>query len=147
MTTKTLVLLLAVSITTAAMAQEGGRGNWGGGQRRTIEERVAQVHKVFDSAYHFDVAKQTKIDSVFAEFHRAQDKLRDEARANFTPGQRPDEATMQAMREKGEELRINRDEKLQGILNEEEYTKWKKEIEPAVQPRRGQGMGGDRQRQ
>lgn len=144
---KTLVLLVAIALTTTAIAQEGGRGNWGGGQRRTVEERVAQVHKVFDSVYHFDAAKQAKVDTAFAEFHRAQDKLRDEARANYTQGQRPDEATMQAMREKAEELRIARDEKLQGILNEAEYTKWKKEIEPAMTPRRGPGMGGERQRQ
>ena len=47
--------------------------------------------KNLTASYKFDVAKQTKIDSVFATYYRQQDKIREELRSG---GERPDFETM-----------------------------------------------------
>jgi periplasmic protein CpxP/Spy len=144
MTKKLVTFVLLVACTVGAIAQDGergGRGFGGGGQRRTIAERVAIVHQKFDSVFHFANEKQAKVDSAFAQQYRAQDALFAEMRANFTPGQQPDPSAREKMQEKNKELNIARDEKLQEILNEEEYKKWKNDVEPAMRPQRGQGGG------
>jgi periplasmic protein CpxP/Spy len=141
MNKKLIVFIVSVIFTVSAIAQDGG-GRGFGGQRRTVEERVKMVHTKFDSTFHFEADKQAKVDSAFAEQYRAQDKLFAEMRANFTPGQAPDPAVREQMQEKMKELGIARDEKLQGILTETEYKKWKDELEPAMRPQRGQGGQG-----
>lgn len=120
-----MVLLLAGSITV--MAQGGGF------QRRTVAERVERTHHVLDSALKLDAAKLTQTDSVFAKYYRATDKLRDEMRE---AGQ-----GFQGMREKMQPLMDERDKELKAILNDDQYKKWKDEIEPAMRPR----GGGNRQ--
>jgi hypothetical protein len=121
-----MVLLLAGSITV--MAQ-------GGGNRRTVEERVQRVHHVLDSALKLDAAKLTQADSVFAKYYRAQDKVRDEMRAG---GGQPD---FQVMREKMQPFADERDKELKAILSDDQYKKWKDEIEQSMRPR---GGGGNR---
>ena len=119
------LLLLAGSVTV--MAQGGG------GQRRTVAERVQRVHEKIDSAFHLDAAKQAQCDSAFANFYRAQDKLREEAMAG---GGQPD---FQAMREKSQPLMDARDKELKGILGDDKFKIYKEGIEPTM---RGRGPGG-----
>lgn len=118
-----MMLLLAGSITV--MAQGGGF------PRRTVEERVQRTHHILDSAFKLDAAKLAQTDSAFAKYYRAQDKLRDEMRAG---GGQPD---FQQMREKMQPLMDERDKELKGILSDDQYRKWKEEIEPAMRPRGG----------
>ncbi len=147
MNKKLLVFTVSLVLAIASIAQDGNRGagRGMGGQRKTIEERVAAVHAKFDSTFKYAAEKQAKVDSAFAEQYRAQDALFAEMRAGFTPGQQPDPAAMQAAREKmtekNKELAIARDEKLQEIMGETDYKKWKTELEPAMRPQRGQGGG------
>ena len=68
--------------------------------------------------------------------YRQQDKLREEMRSG---GERPD---FQAMREKMQPALDTRDKELKALLTDEQFKKWKEEIEPALIPRRG---GGNRQ--
>jgi periplasmic protein CpxP/Spy len=119
-----ILLLLAGSITV--MAQ-------GGGPRRTVEERVQRVHHVIDSAFKLEASKLTQTDAVFTKYYKAQDKLREEMMAG---GAQPDR---QAMREKMQPLMDERDKELKAIFTEEQYKKWKEEIEPAMRPRGGGG--------
>lgn len=119
------LLLLAGSVTV--MAQGGG------GQRRTVAERVQRVHEKIDSAFHMDAAKQAQCDSAFANFYRAQDKLREEAMAG---GGQPD---FQAMREKSQPLMEARDKELKAILGDDKFKVYKEGIEPTM---RGRGFGG-----
>jgi periplasmic protein CpxP/Spy len=127
------LLLLLVQL---AGAQPGGRG-----MRRTVEERVKMIHDKLDSAFNKEVpaAKMTEVDSAFAAFYRAQDKMREEL---MSAGGPPDEATREAMRAKMQELNAERDGKLQKILTEAQYNKWKNEIEPSLRPRGGMRGGG-----
>ena len=83
-----------------------------GGSRRTVEERVQAVHAKMDSAFKLDTEKQAKADD------------------------------FQAMREKMQPALDTRDKELKALLTDEQFKKWKEEIEPALIPRRG---GGNRQ--
>lgn len=122
-----LALLFAGTITASAQ---------GGGFRRTVEERVKSVHEKLDSAFKLDADKQAKVDTVFASYYRQQDKIREEMRSG---GERPD---LQAMREKMQPAVEARDKELKTLLSEDQYKKWKEEIEPSMMQRRG---GGNRQ--
>ncbi|MGZ8515997.1 MAG: hypothetical protein ACXWWD_01540 [Chitinophagaceae bacterium] len=104
-----------------------------GSLRRTVEERVQAVHAKMDSAFKLDTEKQAKADSVFANYYKQQDKIREEMRSG---GERPD---FQAMREKMQPALDARDKELKTLLTDEQFKKWKEEIEPALMPRRGGG--------
>lgn len=110
----------------------------GGNMRRTVEERVKNIHEKLDSVFKFDDAKQTRIDSVFTTYFRQQDKVREELRSG---GERPD---FETMRNKMQPAIEARDKELKSILSEQEYKKWKEDLEPALMQRRG-GGGGNRQ--
>lgn len=110
----------------------------GGGSRRTVEERVQMAHAKMDSAFKLETEKQVKADSAFANYYRQQDKLREELRSG---GERPD---FQVMREKMQPLTEARDKELKTLLTDEQFKKWKEEIEPAMMQRRSDG-GGNRQ--
>jgi hypothetical protein len=110
----------------------------GGFQRRTVEERVQIIQQKLDSAFKLDKAKLAEADSVFANFYRSTDKMRDEM---MSAGGQPD---FQAMREKMQPLIDERDKKLQGILTQDQFKTWKEQIEPSLRPRRQGGGGGRR---
>ncbi len=124
--------LLAVVLMSAALFAQAQPG----GQRRTVEERVKMVHEKIDSAFKLDADKLAKVDAAFTKYYKDQDKLREEM---MSGGERPD---FQAMREKMQPLTDARDKELKTILTDEQFKKWKEEIEPAMMPRRG---GGNRQ--
>jgi periplasmic protein CpxP/Spy len=128
------VLMLAVLLVGVIAVRAQG-GNF---PQRTIEERVKAVHEKLDSAFKFDVAKQTKIDTVFAGYYRQQDKIREELMSGG--GERPDREMMRAKMQPAIDAR---DKELKALLTEEEYKKWKDEIEPSM--RRPGGGGGNRQ--
>ena len=109
----------------------------GVGSRRTVEERVQMAHAKMDSAFKLDTEKQVKVDSAFANYYRQQDKLREELRSG---GERPD---FQMMREKMQPLMEARDKELKTLLTDEQFKKWKEEIEPGMMQRRRDG--GNRQ--
>jgi len=127
-----ITLMISSLILLAAVAKAQG-----GFQRRTVEERVEMAHQKFDSAYKLDKAKLTNTDSVFANYYREQDKIREDL---ISAGGQPD---FQAMREKMQPLMEERDKKLEGILTADQYRTWKDAIEPSLRPRR-QNNGGNR---
>lgn len=114
---------------TMVVNAQGGGGNF---PRRTVEERVQTVHQKIDSAFKLDAAKLTQADSVFANYYRSTDKLRDELMAGG--GDRS------AMREKMQPLIDARDKELKALLGDDNFKKWKDEIEPSM--RRPGGGGG-----
>jgi hypothetical protein len=94
------------------------------------------VQQKFDSAFKLDKEKLADADSVFANYYRAQEKVREDM---MSGGGQPD---FQVMREKMQPLMENRDKKLQGILTADQYKTWKDAIEPSLRPRR-QNNGGN----
>lgn len=125
-----LLTLIFLSAGMWAMAQGGP-----GGPRRSVEDRVKAVHEKFE-ALKLEKDKLTKVDEIFTKFYKDQDKLREEM---MSGGERPD---FQAMREKMQPLADARDKELKAILTDDQYKKWKDEIEPSMMPRRGNGGGG-----
>ena len=110
--------------TVAVNAQGGGGGNF---TRRTVEERVQTIHQKVDSAFKLDAAKLTQVDSIFANYYRSTDKMREELMASGTD--------RSAMREKMQPLADARDEKLKPLLGDDNFKTWKEVIEPSL--RRG----------
>lgn len=102
----------------------------GGFQRRTVEERVQMVQQKFDSTFKLDKTKLADVDSVFANYYRGAEKIREDM---MSGGGQPD---FQAMREKMQPLMEERDKKLQGILTADQYKTWKDSLEPSMRPRR-----------
>lgn len=132
---KKAILLIAIVLTGVLAVQAQGGG--GGFQRRTPEERLKMTkEKLVDLKLNQD--QTTKSDSVFMESFRAQEKIFEEMRA---AGGQPDR---EAMREKFQKLNGDRDEKLKKIFTEDQFKKWKDEIEPSLRPqRRNNGGGGN----
>jgi hypothetical protein len=128
---KTKITLMISSFILFAIAVKAQ----GGFQRRTVEERVQTVQQKFDSAFKLDKTKKADVDSVFANYYRAQDKLREELTSGG--GQRD----FQAMREKMQPLMDDRDKKLQEIITADQYKTWKEAIEPSLRVRRQNGGG------
>ena len=111
------------------MAQAQG----GGFPHRTVEERTkAAMDKIAD--FKLDKEKADQTDSVFTQFYRAADIKRQEMMAGGSPDRDKMRAEMQKM---GAE----RDEKLKKIFTEEQFKKWKDEIEPSLRPQRPGGNG------
>ncbi|HET6996281.1 MAG TPA: hypothetical protein VFI06_14910 [Chitinophagaceae bacterium] len=123
-------LLVAFALLAGAIAAnaQGGGGNF---PRRTVEERVQTIHEKMDSAFKLDKAKLTQVDSVFANYYRGTDKVREELMASGG-----DRSTMrQQMQEKTQPLMDARDKELQAVLGNDNFKIWKDAIEPTL--RRG----------
>jgi protein CpxP len=117
-----IALLFAVKISTNAQQ---------GMQRRTVEERIKSTMDKLTTPLNLDTAVQAKTTAVFTDFYTAQDKMREDARAS---GNRPDRSAM-------EKMMNDRDEKLKAIFTNDQYKKFKDEVEPTLRPQRQQGSG------
>ena len=122
-----LVLLILCGGIVTAQAQGGGF------QRRTVEERAkAAMDKIAD--FKLDKEKADQTDSVFTQFYRAADARRQEMMSGGSPDR-------DKMREEMQKMGAERDEKLKKIFTEEQFKKWKDEIEPSLRPQRPGGNG------
>lgn len=120
------VVALFASITFAVAQAPGGSG---GGQRITVEERIKALNdKLADLK--LDDDKLAKTDSVFTAYYADMQKQRDDMRAAGAPPDRD------AMRDKMLKMNIDRDEKLKIIFTDDQFKKWKSDIEPALRPQR-----------
>ena len=127
---KILIAGIAALLSTTGLMAQGG-----GFQRKTVEERVKEVkEKLAD--FKLDAEKSAKTDSAFTVFYKESQKMMEEAMAS---GGQVDREAMRANRQK---LSDERDAKLKLIFTEEQFKKWKDEIEPSMRPQRGQRGGG-----
>ena len=128
---KTFLFIAIALVSVLTTRAQGG----GGGQQRTPEERVKQtMERLADLKLDKDQTEKTT--AVFKEFYETRQKTMEELRAG---GGAPDR---EAMRAKMQKMNDERDEKLKKIFNEDQYKKWKDEIEPSMRPQR-QGGGGN----
>jgi len=119
-----LVMLLFAGVLTI-QAQGGGGGGF---QMPTVEERMKVTMEKL-AELKLDKDQTTKADSIFANYYRAQNKMIEDMRA---AGGQPDREKMRADREK---MTGERDEKLKKVFTEDQFKKFKDEIEPTL--RRG----------
>lgn len=122
---KKKIALLAVSffVCIACVMAQGQ-----GGTRLTPEERLKAINEKL-TPLNLDKDKLAKTDSVFATYYRAVQKERDEMMASGNMDR-------DAMREKMQKYNKERDDQLKLIFTEEQYKKWKDDIEPTLRPQR-----------
>ncbi|MGN6510557.1 MAG: hypothetical protein ACTHLD_13935 [Chitinophaga sp.] len=120
-----LAFMLAVNV--AAFAQQGG----GNGQRRTPEERAKMTVERLTKQLQLNNDQAVKLGTVYTEFYKDMQKKREEAQAG---GNRMDREAFQKM---GNE----RDEKVKTVLTEEQFKKYKEQME-AMRQRGSRGGGG-----
>lgn len=123
----TTFIAFLFAMTISANAQQGM-----GMQRRTVEERVKSVMDKLTTPLSLDTAEQSKTVAVFTDFYTAQDKMRADARAS---GNRPDRSEFVKMMN-------DRDDKLKTIFTDDQYKKFKDEVEPTLRPQRGGMQSG-----
>lgn len=116
-----LLFICLIAGSFAAQAQQGNRG----GQRRTVEERVKATLDKLTPALKLDNAQVTQTESAYTTYYKDMEKLRE----GMQPGTRPD---MTAFRK----LNTEREEKLKKIFTEEQFKKFKDEVEPSMRPQR-----------
>jgi protein CpxP len=116
-----MLVALLFGATVSTQAQQGM-------QRRTVEERVKSAMDKISDPLKLDKEQLDKTTAVFTDYYISQDKMREDARAS---GSRPDRSVM--------EKRMNdRDDKLKSIFNEDQFKKFKSDIEPTLRPQRTQ---------
>jgi periplasmic protein CpxP/Spy len=123
---KQAIIVLAALLMGFTTAHAQGDG----GPRKTIPERVKEVMDKL-AVFNLDKPKTTQTEEVFTVFYTDMQKMMEDLRGG---GGRPDR---EVVREKRQKLIDDRDTKLKGIFTEEQFTKWKNEIEPSM--RRGRG--------
>ncbi len=99
-----------------------------GGNRLTPEERVKAVNEKL-APLNLDKEKLAKTDSVFTNYYKTLQKEREEMMAS---GNMDRDAMRQKMQKYGKE----RDDQLKQIFTEDQYKKWKDDIEPTMRPQR-----------
>jgi periplasmic protein CpxP/Spy len=125
-----LIAAFALLIFFAANAQQGG------GMRMSVPERVKMVmDKLTD--FKLDNDKTALTDSTFTNYYRGLQKMMEDMRA---AGGQPDRDKMMDGRKK---LADERDDKLKKIFTDDQYKKWKNDIEPTTRPQRPAGGGGN----
>ena len=122
---KKKIALLAVSffVCIACVMAQGQ-----GGTRLTPEERLKAINEKL-TPLNLDKDKLAKTDSVFATYYRAVQKERDEMMASGNMDR-------DAMREKMQKYNKERDDQLKLIFTEDQYKKWKDDIEPTLRAQR-----------
>ncbi|MGB8190514.1 MAG: hypothetical protein WCF67_01285 [Chitinophagaceae bacterium] len=98
-----------------------------GPQRRTVEERVKMTMEKVTPALALDKTQESRTDSVFSDYYKGMDKIRE----SMQPGTPPDRAVF-------EKAVTERDERLKAILTPEQFKKFKDEVEPSLRPQRRQ---------
>jgi len=121
MKTKISMLIAFILIATTGIYAQGM-------QRRTVPERVKMTMDKITPALNLDATQQASTDSVFTNFYTTQMKMFQDARDS---GERPD-------RSQFEKLRDDRDAKLKAIFTDDQYTKFKNEVEATLRPQRQQ---------
>lgn len=116
-----MLVALLFAITIGANAQ--------GMQRRTVEERVKSAMDKISDSLQLSQDQQSKTSAVFTDYYTAQDKMREDARAR---GNRPDRSVF-------EKMMNDRDEKLKAIFTDDQYKKFKDQLEATLRPQRMQG--------
>ncbi len=108
----------------------------GGFPRRTVEERVKAVDEKI-AAFNLEKSKKDQVDTIFSQYYRTADAKRQEMMSGGSPDR-------DKMRTEMQKLSGDRDDKLKNIFTDDQFKKWKDEIEPSLRPQRqGGGNGGN----
>lgn len=113
-----LTLLFSAAFAVTGFSQE----------RRAGEDRVKAIMEKITPALNLSAAQASATDSVYRDYYKGFEKLREQRQA----GTRPDRSIM-------EKMNSERDDKLKKIFTAEQYKKFKDEVEASLRPQRGGG--------
>jgi len=124
---KQIVLLAIVFLVNTTLTMAQGQG--GGRPIMSVAERVRAVNeKLVD--FKLDGDKSAKVDSVFSTYYTTMQKQRqDMLQGGGTPHR-------DAMRTQMMKLSSDRDDQLKQLFTDNQFKKWKDDIEPAMRPQR-----------
>jgi periplasmic protein CpxP/Spy len=125
------VLIAAILFIAGVVANAQG----GGFPRRTVEERVKAVDEKI-AAFNLEKSKKDQVDTLFSQYYRTADAKRDEMMSGGSPDR-------DKMRTEMQKLSGDRDDKLKKIFTDDQFKKWKDEIEPSLRPQRPGGNGSN----
>ncbi|RAJ08929.1 hypothetical protein LX64_01584 [Chitinophaga skermanii] len=120
---KIIVLLFACVLASAASYAQQGPG----GQSRTPEERAKMTVEWMTKELSLNADQATKVTGIQTDYFKAMEKMRSEGR--------PD-------REAFKKMNDERDEKLKGVLTEDQFKKYTEKQEEMRKNRGGRGPGG-----
>jgi len=120
---KQILFVLIMLFAGTAVVNAQGQGP----QRRTVEERVKMTMEKVTPALALDKTQESRTDSVFTDYYKAMDKIRE----SMQPGTPPDRSVF-------EKAMADRDEKLKAVFTADQFKKWKDEVEPSLRPQRRQ---------
>jgi len=124
---KHFIFILVLLIGGASIANAQGR------QMRSPEEATKRVVDTLTTVFKLDKSHADQVDSVFLNYYKDAVKMREAAQAS---GSFDRDAFMK--------LTSDRDEKLKKVLTDDQFKKFKDEIEPAMRPQRRGGGGNGR---
>lgn len=131
-------MILLVTIVLAGIYTANAQRGRGGFQRPSVEDRVKRTTEKL-AVLKLDKDQLAKAEVVFTDFYKARDE---EMKSMWSGGgEKPDR---QAMMDKMKKMNGDRDEKLKAIFSEDQFKKWKDEVEPSLRPQRPGGKGKDR---
>ena len=125
---KHFIFILVLLIGGAGIASAQGNR-----PMRSPEEATKRVVDTLTTVFKLDKSHADQVDSVFLNYYKDASKMREAAQAS---GNFDRDAFMK--------LTSDRDEKLKKVLTDDQYKKFKDEIEPAMRPQRRSGGGGGR---
>ncbi len=132
MTTKTtfVILLLLVLGYAPLSAQNNSAGE-------DIKAKVSLAVDALDEAFKLDKSKKQNIEEIFSGFYQDQQKLKNNIQRPASGlAQGLSSQDFQSVRKKNEALIAERDDKLKKELTEDQYKKWKGDIEPSLHKRK-----------
>ncbi len=119
-------LLCIMMLTGVIMANAQGGGQGGGGMRRTPEERSKRIVDTLATLFKLDQDHQTQATTLFIDYYKSM--------TSMGQGASPEDR---------QKLTGDRDDKLKKVLSDDQFKKFKDEIEPAMRQRRPGGGGGN----
>ena len=124
---KTKISMLVALLFTATISTQAQQM-----QHKTIEERVKSAMDKISDPIKLDKDQQDKTTFILTDYYTSQEKMREEAKES---GNRPDRSVM-------EKRMSDRDERLKAIFTDDQYKKFKDDIESTLRPQRQQQMQG-----
>lgn len=112
-------------------------GNAQGSTENKVKEKVSYAIKKMDAAFTFEADKKANVEVILSDFYTEQLKLKNEIQRPAS-GLRQGlvQQNFQNIRKKNEDLIADREAKMQKALSEDQYKKWRDDIEPTLHSKR-----------
>jgi len=132
MKTKTaFVVLLSILLGYAPLSAQNNASN------EDIKAKVSVAVEALDEAFKLEKSKKQNIEEIFSEIYQDQQKLKNNIQRPASGlAQGLSSQDFQSVRKRNEALISERDNRLKKELTEDQYKKWKGDIEPSLHKRK-----------